>query len=82
MWSQALLPNHEGKLAWIDLDATLRDNATYDATHITIAVTSLDDTEGMQSLIGIAGLMGNLEIKVSEVRHAAPSAKDAKKGGS
>jgi hypothetical protein len=82
MWSQALLPNAEGKPAWIDLDATLRDDRTFDATHITIAVTSLDDTEGMQSLLGIAGLMGNLEIEVNEVRHALPSAKDAKKGGS
>lgn len=71
MWSQALLPNPQGDLAWTDLDATLRDGHTYDATHITIGVTSLDDKEGLQSLMGVAGIMGNLDISVESVSHDA-----------
>ena len=73
MWSQALLPNEQGDLAWTDLDATLRDGQTYDATHITIGVTSLDDKEGLQSMMGIAGIMGNLDIKVESVSHDQPA---------
>ncbi len=73
MWSQALLPNNNGELAWTDLDATLRDGQTYDATHITIGVTSLDDKEGLQSMMGIAGIMGNLDIKVESVSHDQPA---------
>jgi len=70
MWRRVCCPNAKGELAWTDLDATLAPgHRGYDATHITIAVTSLDDTEGVQSLISIANVMGNLEINVQHVSY-------------
>ncbi len=63
MWAQALLPNDEGKLAWIDLDATLRGQE-YDATHITLATSALGDNDALASLMTTAQVMGNLDITI------------------
>lgn len=61
MWAQALI---DGK--WVDYDATLPQR--YDATHITIATSSLaDDQNMMTDLAALIPLMGRLEIDVIEV---------------
>ncbi len=63
MWAQALL-TIDGKPTWVDLDATLPPSVPYDATHITLGTNDLADGDGMQSMIGIAAMMGRLQIQV------------------
>lgn len=65
MWAQALLPQeHNGIVAWVDLDATLRGGREYDATHITLATSALGDNDAMASLMTTAQVMGNLDITI------------------
>lgn len=63
MWTQALL-DIDGAKRWVDLDATLPADTPFDATHIALATASLGEGEAMQSLVGIAPLMGRLNIRV------------------
>jgi len=66
MWAQALI-EQDGEPHWIDLDGTLPPWMSFDATHIAIAATPLDD--GMMAdnaMIELAPLLGNLQIKVEE----------------
>jgi transglutaminase-like putative cysteine protease len=68
MWSQVLLEN-AGVYRWVDLDATIPPGREYgpggfDATHITIAVTSLSDGDSVNGLVTLAPLLGRLEITV------------------
>ena len=66
MWAQALLPDADGKMAWTDLDATLRGKQVYDATHITLATSALGDNDAMASLMTTAQVMGNLDITIEK----------------
>ena len=62
MWTQALIDNQ-----WVDLDATL--NRPFDATHITLQTTALNDDSASTALSGIATLFGRLRIKIIEVAY-------------
>lgn len=63
MWAQALIDGE-----WVDYDATLP--MRYDATHITIATSSLaDDQNMMADLAALVPLMGRLEVAVIDVQH-------------
>ena len=64
MWTQALVDNR-----WIDLDSTLP--ARFDAGHIALAATALDDGESaLREMTGIVPLMGRARIEVVEVEYA------------
>lgn len=63
MWAQALL-EIDGEKRWVDLDGTLPDNVPYDATHIALAVSALNDADGQSTLLAIAPLIGNVDIQV------------------
>jgi transglutaminase-like putative cysteine protease len=65
MWAQASL----GGGSWLNLDATLPDNATFDATHIALATTDLADGETSNALVSLVPLLGNLKIAVEKVEH-------------
>jgi hypothetical protein len=62
MWSQALV-NGE----WVNLDATLGEGTPYDAAHITLSVSSLNEGEVQNFLVATAPLIGKLKIKVVKV---------------
>jgi transglutaminase-like putative cysteine protease len=61
MWTQALIDGH-----WIDLDATL--DQTYSAGHVLVSTSSLADGDGQGQLVGLLGLLGNIDIEVVEAR--------------
>ncbi len=65
MWTQALLEK-DGVMRWVDLDGTLGPSSPYDATHLTLSISSLADEEGMESMLSIATALGRLKIKVEE----------------
>jgi hypothetical protein len=52
----------------VDLDAALSPDKAFDATHIALATSSLDDDETANSLVQLAPLLGTLKIKVEEAR--------------
>lgn len=59
MWTQAWL---DGR--WVDLDAVLPAGTAYDATHITVAASLMDDGQWVNDFIKLAPLMGQLSIEV------------------
>jgi len=71
MWTQALLPTDGGGHAWVDLDATLGAETPFDATHIALYVTPMDEDDSLQGLLSVAQVLGNLTIGVEEVSHDA-----------
>ncbi|MDX2119134.1 MAG: transglutaminase-like domain-containing protein [Planctomycetota bacterium] len=73
MWAQALLeveadPAKPGvrEPRWVDLDATLADETPFDATHITISTSGLEDGVIEKSMLTTAQLMGRLKIEVKK----------------
>lgn len=62
MWTQALIEGH-----WVNLDATLPDATPYDATHITLSTSSLNEGQVQNFLIANAPLIGRLKIEVVKV---------------
>jgi transglutaminase-like putative cysteine protease len=64
MWTQALLADAQGTYRWVDLDATLDGGTPYDATHIALNVSSLNDNDMINSMAGFAPLIGRLNIEV------------------
>jgi len=71
MWTQAWLdPDGAGPRAaqWTDFDATL-PGVAYDATHITLGVTDLNEGVVGNDMAAMLPLLGNLEIRVLEVNH-------------
>lgn len=66
MWTQALL-EIDGVKRWVDLDAVLPVGTPYDATHITIDTSELDDSDPSGGLLGVASVMGRLKIKVESL---------------
>lgn len=65
MWTQALLPEADGAERWIDLDATLSGESAFDAAHIAISTTALDEP-GDQAMITIAAAIGRIQISVEQ----------------
>jgi hypothetical protein len=63
MWSQALI-EIDGEPQWIDLDAAVYP---FDATHIAVVTSSLADDDMINSMVGVAETLGELEIEVIEV---------------
>ncbi len=63
MWTQALL-EMDGKMMWVDLDATLGPKTPADATHIALATAALGDAEPTNPLIALVPLLGRLEVSV------------------
>ncbi|MFW6060701.1 MAG: transglutaminase-like domain-containing protein [Phycisphaeraceae bacterium] len=64
MWTQAWLPTQtDGGHTWIDLDATLPQQA-YDAAHITLAVSAMDDAAPTNALLEQLPLMQAMEIEI------------------
>jgi transglutaminase-like putative cysteine protease len=63
MWTQALL-EQDGQWKWIDLDATLGDDTTFDATHIALAVSALSDDNAYEAMAPMATMIGRLSIRV------------------
>ena len=72
MWTQALI-EIDGAKRWVDLDATLSPGP-YDATHICLGVSSLDDDGLTSSMASMATSMGRLSIKVIEPAGGEPLA--------
>jgi len=66
MWTQALL-EVDGEPRWVDLDATLTASTPYDATHIALAVSALDDGSSSSDMAAIATLLGTLKVHVERV---------------
>ena len=52
-----------------DLDATLPAGVPFDATHITLATSALEDGELQDAFVALGSLMGQLRIKVESVSH-------------
>lgn len=72
MWTQGLITRADGTHHWTNLDATLPDEHVYDATHITLATSSLSDDQMQNFLVATAPLIGRLEIEVKESTNAKP----------
>jgi len=74
MWTQAFLdPDGAGPRPeqWTDLDATL-PGVAYDATHITLGVTDLNEGVMGNDMAALLPVLGNLQIQVLEAAHGAP----------
>jgi transglutaminase-like putative cysteine protease len=66
MWAQALL-TVDGKARWVDLDATLPAGTPYDATHLTLGVSALEEGDLTSGMTSVATAMGRLRIAVEVV---------------
>lgn len=64
MWAQAWVGGDAGAAGarWIDLDATLMRD--FDAAHISLAISSLEDAKMNNDMVALLPLMGRLEVKV------------------
>ena len=63
MWTQALLPDENGKLHWVDFDPTWPNK--FDATHILLQTSYMsDDGLSANDMVTLAPLIGKLQIKV------------------
>jgi hypothetical protein len=74
MWTQAWLED-AGPLGagvkggrWVDLDATLGDDTPYDAAHILLGVSAMNDADSMNDMVAMSSIIGRLEVKVVEVK--------------
>lgn len=63
MWTQAWLGGR-----WVDLDATLGADTPFDATHITLGASDMDDANWTNDIVELAPMMGALEIEVQRVK--------------
>jgi hypothetical protein len=72
MWTQALITRPDGSHHWTNLDATLPSDSAYDATHITLATSSLSDDQMQNFLVATAPLIGRLQIEVMETTSMKP----------
>ena len=61
MWTQAWVVEQ-----WVDYDATLPDGVRFDATHIALSVSDLNDGLAGSDMAAMVPLLGNLEIEVVE----------------
>ena len=71
MWTQAWLgEDTQAGGRWVDLDATLNRLTPYDAAHIALAVSPMEDAAGFNDFMSMAPLIGRLSIRVIDVGHA------------
>lgn len=61
MWTQAWL---DGR--WVDLDPTLPPETPFDATHITLSTSHLDDGHQVEDMNTLIPLLGRLSIEMAE----------------
>lgn len=71
MWTQAWVepddPHHMPDMSrWVDLDATLPDGVRFDATHIALSVSDMNDGVMGNDMAALLPLLGNLDIEVVE----------------
>ena len=64
MWTQAWIDG-----GWADLDATLPDGVPFDATHIALATSDLDEAQATNSLVALVPLLGTLSIEVQSTEY-------------
>lgn len=64
MWTQALIEDADGVLRWVDLDATLPPGTPFDATHIALSISPMNDGDVINSMATLAPMLGRLEIEV------------------
>ena len=73
MWAQALLPidpdNPDAGETWVDLDAAIATRP-FDATHITLSTTDLEDGGLAASMAIVARALGNIRVTVEAIEHA------------
>ncbi|KAJ1620359.1 hypothetical protein T492DRAFT_1078519 [Pavlovales sp. CCMP2436] len=62
MWTQAMVDG-----VWVDLDATL--HVPYNVGHILVGTSSMADVEGHYQHMGMAGLIGNLDMDLTFQRY-------------
>jgi len=60
MWTQAMI---DGR--WVDLDATLP--VAFTPGHVLVGTSAMNDGDGQRELIGLLGLLGNLDIEIVKV---------------
>lgn len=72
MWTQALLDGPDGTPVWVDLDAVFPE--AFDATHIVVSTTSMDDGDMVDSLTNLALLLNRLAITVESTGAPVPAA--------
>ncbi len=65
MWTQAAL-EADGKPRWVDLDATMPEDAPMDATHLALAVSALGGDDVQNVFLSLASLLGRLSIAVEQ----------------
>ncbi|MFI4892271.1 MAG: transglutaminase family protein [Phycisphaerales bacterium JB058] len=63
MWTQAWV-NLDGNWQWVDYDATLGPYGRFDATHIALSVSAMQDNETNNSMIALVPLLGRLQIEI------------------
>jgi hypothetical protein len=74
MWTQAWLqPEGESAPRWVDLDATLPNGVAFDATHIALSVSNLNEPGFSSDVAVLQPLLGNLKIEVLEIKHHPPA---------
>jgi len=63
MWTQALIQT-DADSRWVDLDATLPSQHAFDATHLALIATALNEDQPNDSLAQLTPLLGALKIEV------------------
>lgn len=66
MWAQALV-DVGGSTRWVDLDATFPELRPFDATHIALGYSALEDGDPVAGMSSIASLLGRLSVTVEKV---------------
>ena len=68
MWTQAWIATEDGKGYWLDLDAAMPgDIDGFDATHIALATSAMNDGETFNEMVTLLPLMKGMAIKVIEL---------------
>lgn len=66
MWAQALV-DENGTRRWVDLDATFPNIRPFDATHIALGTSALEDGDAVAGMGNLATMLGRLSVKVEKV---------------
>jgi len=67
MWTQAWV-ELDGNWQWVDYDATLGPYGRFDATHIALSVSAMQDNESNNSMISLVPLLGRLQIEIESTK--------------
>ncbi|QQE10801.1 transglutaminase domain-containing protein [Planctomycetota bacterium] len=66
MWTMAWIEEEDGG-GWMDFDAVLADR-DYDAGHIALAASSMNESEMSNDLVAMLPIMGNVKVKVVRMK--------------